>query len=438
MGRRTILHVDMDAFFVSVELLDHPELRGRPVVVGGSGPRGVVAAASYEARAFGVFSAMPGARARRLCPDAVFLPGRYERYQENSAEVMAIFGSFTPLVEPISLDEAFLDVTGARRLHGDGETIGHSIRARVAEEVHLTCSVGVAPVKFVAKLASEAAKPRAAPSGPITGAGVFEVGDSGLLAFLHPLPVQALWGVGPATLKRLERLGVVTVGDLACLPVDLVRSAVGDAAGRHLHGLANGRDERDVVADRRAKTISHEETYPTDLVDPAVIDREALRLSEAVASRLRKGGVAGRTITVKVRFGDFSTVTRSTTRPSPTDSPSEIVAAARTLLGAVDPSAGVRLLGVGVSGFDGERARQLAFDLDGASAVVAGASGTSPSTPVDVLDRAAAERAVDEIRQRFGDASIGPAALLDDGELRLRRRVSAPWGPAAADDEAPA
>jgi len=419
----------MDAFFVSVELLDHPELRGRPVVVGGSGPRGVVAAASYEARAYGVFSAMAGARARRLCPEAIFLPGRYARYQEVSEQVMAIFASFTPLVEPISLDEAFLDVTGSRRLHGDGQTIGRAIRTRVADDLHLTCSVGVASVKFVAKLASEQAKPKASPTGPRPGRGVVEVADDDLANFLHPLPVQVLWGVGPATLRRLERLGVATVGDLARLPLDAVRSSVGDAAGRHLHALANGHDERDVVPDRRAKSVGHEETYAVDLVEPAAVDREALRLSDAVASRLRKGGVAGRTVTVKVRFGDFSTITRSATSPTSTDSPSEIVGTARMLLAEVDPSAGIRLLGISVSGLDGGSAHQLAFDLDATS----DQAGSSSASAVDVLDRAAAERAVDEIRERFGDDAIGPAALLDDGELRLRRRASAPWGPAAVD-----
>ena len=322
--QRSILHVDMDAFFVSVELLDRPDLRGRPVVVGGSGRRGVVAAASYEARAFGVHSAMPSLRARRLCPDAVFLDGRYHRYEEVSRRVMAIFRSFTPLVEPISLDEAFLDVTGARRLHGDGRTIGRAIRRRVRDEEGLDCSVGVAPVKFVAKLASQAAKPTVAAGRPRPGIGVLEVADGEVTTFLHPKPVRSLWGVGPATLARLERLGVATIADLAALDADVVRRALGDAAGGHLHALANGIDDRGVEPDRPVRSVSHEQTYAEDLVAAADLDREALRLADGVASRLRAADQTGRTVSVKVRFSDFRTITRSTTLADPVDGASAI------------------------------------------------------------------------------------------------------------------
>jgi DNA polymerase-4 len=406
-----ILHVDMDAFFVSVELLDQPELRGRPVIVGGAGDRGVVAAASYEARAFGVFSAMPSVRARRLCPQAVFLPGRHARYGEVSSRVMAIFGSFTPLVEPISLDEAFLDVRRSRRLHGPAPDIARWIRARVLDEEGLTCSVGVAPSKFVAKLASEAAKPRASVHGPQPGLGVKIVAPDEVLGFLHPLPVQALWGVGPATLERLGRIGIATVGDLAAMTLPTLTGALGDAAGRHLHALANGIDDRAVEPERQAKSIGHEETFPRDHHSLRTLERELVRLADSVGARLRAHGLAGRTITLKVRFHDFRTITRSTTLAGPTDSSHAVVTAAKQLLGGIDPSPGVRLIGVSVSGLVEGAARQLSLDDP---------SGGSWED---------ADEAVDAIRARFGSRSIGPATLAGSGGLRLRLDDDQPWGP---------
>ncbi|MEL7209839.1 MAG: DNA polymerase IV, partial [Actinomycetota bacterium] len=357
-----ILHVDMDAFFVSVELLERPELRGRPVVVGGTGGRGVVASASYEARAHGVHSAQPTAQARRRCPDAVFLSGRHDRYAEVSRRIMAVFGRFTPLVEPLSLDEAFLDVRGARRLFGSGPRIASRIREAVSEEEGLSCSVGVASTKFVAKLASEEAKPVAHPQGPIPGPGVFVVEPGRELDFLHPLPVRSLWGVGPRTHQKLERLAVRTVGDLAALPLDVLRRSVGDAAGRHLHALAHGEDERAVVPGQRAKSIGHEETFAADLTERHDLDRELVRLADGVAMRLRSAGMAARTIVLKVRFGDFTTITRSTTLADPVDSGRSIWTEARALLDRVDPTQGVRLLGISGTGLDPAATRQLTFE----------------------------------------------------------------------------
>ncbi|MCD9622459.1 DNA polymerase IV [Rhabdothermincola sp. EGI L10124] len=413
--RPTILHVDMDAFFVSVELLDRPELRGRPVVVGGQGERGVVAAASYEARAFGVHSAMPSVRARRLCPHAVFLAGRHARYAEVSAEVMTIFRQVTPLVEPLSLDEAFLDVAGAERRMGPAPTIAARLRARVLDEVGLTCSVGVAATKFVAKLATEDAKPGVSEAGPVLGDGVRVVAPGDTLAFLHPLPVRALWGVGPATLNRLGRLGIVTVGDLAATDRGMLVGALGRAQGQHLHDLANGLDPRPVVADRRPKSIGHEETFARDLHRRGELERELTGLSDAVAARLRAHGVAGRTITIKVRFGDFHTITRSTTLDGPVDDASAVRRAARGLLDGVDPAPGVRLLGVSVSGLGPGGIRQLSLD--------------------DAVDErvgwAGASRTVDEIRARFGADAIGPAALARPDGLDVKGPGRQQWGPGA-------
>src|SRR4051812_28193627 len=251
----------MDAFFVSVELRRRPELRGKPVVVGGTGPRGVVAAASYEARQFGVHSALPSAVARRRCPHAVFLAGDHALYSEVSAQVHAIFVRYTPLVEPLALDEAFLDVSGATRLFGDGTLIATRIRADVSDELQLGCSVGVAPNKFLAKLASVAAKPRATPDRITPGRGVVEVVPGHELEFLHALPVNRLWGVGPVTFSRLERLGIRTVGHLAALDQRTLIGALGQGQAAHLHALAWGRDDRPVETIREAKSIGHEETY---------------------------------------------------------------------------------------------------------------------------------------------------------------------------------
>ena len=407
---RTILHVDMDAFFVSVELLRRPELRGQPVVVGGRGARGVVAAASYEARAFGVFSAMPSVRAVRLCPHAVFLGGDHTTYAAVSGRVMAIFQEFTPLVEPLSLDEAFLDVSGARRLHGDGATIARRIRELVLEREGLECSVGVAPSKFIAKLASGRAKPAASPDGPVPGAGVVEVRPGEETRFLHPLPVSALWGVGPVTLERLRRLGVSTIGTLAALDQKVVIDALGRGAGLQLHRLANGEDDRPVTPDLAPKSISHEETFESDLVDPARLGRELVRQADAVASRLRRQGMKGRTVTVKVRFGDFRTITRSITLSASVDTGPAIARPAKSLLAGIDTAPGVRLLGVAIAGLATDEPEQLSFDHPG-------------------RDWDEASRAVDEIRQRYGDTAIGPAAAAGPDGIDLVRRGAQQWGP---------
>lgn len=411
-ARLPILHVDMDAFFVSVELLDDPALRGRPVVVGGAGDRGVVAAASYEARAYGISSAMPSARARRLCPHALFLRGRYARYAEVSAHVFDVFRSFTPLVEGVSLDEAFLDVSGAHRLFGDSPTIARALRARVLDDVGLTCSVGVAPRKLTAKLASEEAKPRASLDGPVLGSGVHLVPEEQELDFLHALPVRALWGVGPATAARLERLAVRSVGDLAAIPVATLEATLGRGAGRHLHDLAWARDHRRVVPETSAKSVGHEETYAFDHVSHDTLERELVRLSDATATRLRAAGLAGRTVQVKIRFGDLRTITRSTTVAQPLDTGVALARAAGPLLLGEDVTGGVRLLGVSVSQLAPSATRQLSLEDQGSSSW------------------ADATRAIDDVRGRYGPTAVVPATLVARGAgTRVKARGDQQWGP---------
>ena len=447
-GDKVILHVDMDSFFASVEVRDDPSLAGRPVIVGGSGRRGVVAACTYEARMFGVHSAMPSSVARRLCPDAVFLDGRFHRYVEESERLHAVLASYTPLVEGISLDEAFLDVSGAVHLFGSGVTMGHQIRERVRDEMQLGCAVGVGRSKLMAKLASKAAKPRASRSGIEPGPGVVEVPAEGELDFLHPLPVRALWGIGPVTEKRLLALGVTTVGELAEMAPDALERYLGVAAGRHLSELSRGIDDRPVVPEQEAKSIGHEETFASDLWDLDDLHRRLQRMVDASATVLRRAERAARTVTVKLRFGDFTQVTRSHTLDGPVDATPAIGAVADALLESVDLSRGVRLLGVSLSGLvDPGEGTQLRLDLDTQSSGVvadgAPATGDRPdagAAPSGVRDASReAERlqqswgsvtsAVDAIRSRYGGSAVGPASLVTPEGIKVRQRGEAQWGP---------
>ncbi|MFD5866860.1 DNA polymerase IV [Agromyces sp. NPDC127015] len=386
-----ILHVDMDAFFVSVELLRRPELRGKPVLVGGTAGRGVVSAASYEARRYGVNSAMPMSVALQRCPNAIVLRGDYASYSRYSKQVMKIFEEVTPLVEPLSIDEAFLDVSGARRLHGSPAEIAWAIRERVRSETGLTCSIGVAATKYVAKVASSRAKPD----------GMLVVPAAETLAFLHPLPVSALWGVGRVTEESLTRLGLRTVGDVAEMPADALQRAVGPALASRLTRLANGIDPRDVETARSEKSIGHEVTFGHDLTDPTQIRRELLRLSDDVAVRLRRAGVVGRTVVLKLRYGDFRTVTRSRTLGEPTDVARRIYDEASAALGElVGDGARIRLIGV--------RAEQLRPSGGGAAL-------WDPDE-----EWRGAERAVDEVTARFGRGAVRPAALVRPREAAAR------------------
>jgi DNA polymerase-4 len=384
-----ILHADMDAFYASVEIRDRPELAGQPVIVGSPSGRSVVLSASYEARKFGVRSAMPATRARRLCPQAVFISPRRSVYSEVSKQVMAVFRSVTPLVEPLALDEAFLDVAGAQRRLGSPAWIGAAIRRQVEAEQGVTCSVGVAPSKFVAKIASARCKPD----------GMLIVPQDGVLDFLHPLPVSALWGVGERTGETLARLGLRTVGDIAHAPLATLQHNLGGAVGSHLSALAWGRDHRAVTPHAPDKSIGAEETFSTDVSDPDVIRRELLRLSERTARSLREAGCVARTVTVKLRLANFTTITRSRTLPEPTDLARKIYAVACALHegSGLDRRARLRLVGVRATGLApaAAAATQLAF-------------GDRPTGWRE------AEQAMDRIAARFGTGTVRPAALVED------------------------
>jgi DNA polymerase-4 len=379
----TILHVDMDAFYASVAERDDPSLRGKAVVVG-AGARGVVLSANYAARKYGIRAAMPVGRAKRMAPHAVFVTPDHQRYSEVSAKVMEIFDSFTPLVEPISLDEAFLDVTGARKLLGTGREIAVEIRRQVEASEGITCSVGIAPSKFIAKLASGHCKPN----------GILEIPADRILNFLHPLPVTAIWGVGPKTAETLERLGLRTVADIANLPRATLIRALGQASGASLYELAWGRDYRDVTPNEPDKSISAAETFAQDIDDPEEILQEFLRLTEKAAARLRENGSYAKTISIKVRFADFSTISRSKTLPLPIDSTHDIYEIAKTLYLALN--------------LDRARLRLVGISLD----------NLSEAAPEQLLLGARekgwreADSAIDRAKLRFGGGSVRPGRLI--------------------------
>jgi DNA polymerase-4 len=383
----TILHVDMDAFFASVAERDNPELKGKAVVIG-MGARGVVSAANYEARKFGIHSAMPVGRARRLAPHAIFLPVDMARYQEVSEHVMEIFHTFTPWVEPISLDEAFLDVTGSQKLLGTGREIAVAIRKKVEEQEGITCSVGIAPSKFIAKLASANCKPN----------GMLEITSDRILTFLHPLPIQAMWGVGPKTAEVLERLGLRTIEDIAKLPRATLIRALGEANGASLYELAWGRDYRDVTPEEPDRSISAAETFAQDLDNPEEILTEFLRLTERATARLRDRDLFAKTISIKVRFADFSTINRSKTLPLPIDSTHDVYEVVKGLYQALRiERARLRLVGVSLENLSEGAPHQMMLGER-------------------EVGWRQAEGAMDQARARFGKGSVRPARLISASE----------------------
>lgn len=379
----SIIHCDMDAFYASVAELDDPSLRGKAVVVG-AGIRGVVLSANYAARKYGIRAAMPVGRAKRMAPNAIFVSPDHHRYSEISSKVMDIFASFTPYVEPLSLDEAFLDITGAQRLLGTPREIGQAIRKRVHDECGITCSVGIAPNKFIAKLASGHCKPN----------GLLEIKEDRIITFLHPLPVSDLWGVGPKTAEHLERLGLKTVRDIAHTPLDTLKRALGDATGEHLYELSWGRDERDVIPDEPDQSISAAETFSYDIEDPELILQEYLRLTERASARLRERDLFAKTISIKVRFADFSTITRSKTLPLPISSTQEIYAVVKDLYKALKlERARLRLVGVSLENLREDAPQQLML-------------GQREKGWRE------AESAIDRASARFGEKTVRPARLF--------------------------
>ena len=379
-----ILHVDLDAFYASVEVLKDPSLAGKPVVVGSAAARGVVMSASYEARARGLRSAMPSVRARRLCPEVVFVPPDFPSYVAYSNRFREVLLAHSPAVEPIALDEAFVDVRGAMMLFGTPPQVAARIRAAVREELALTASVGVGPNKFVAKLASTRAKPD----------GLLVVPSDEVLSFLHPLPVDAVWGIGEKTAATLGRLGIRTVEELARTPPVILERVLGDGHAHDLLELAHGRDGRQVVPFEAPKSVSHEETYPRDLDGDEEVLREILSLSHRVAARLRAEGYRARTVTLKLRLPSFSTLTRSRTLPEATDTAADVYHVARQLLLRLPPGRRrFRLIGVAGSGLEPAGAEQVSLVREGRWRD--------------------AERALDRVTGRFGRGTALPAALLD-------------------------
>lgn len=384
---RVILHADMDAFYASVEQHDNPELKGKAVIVGGASARGVVAAASYEARRFGVRSAMPGTEARRRCPDGIFLKPRMARYQEVSRQVFAIMRDITPLVEGLSLDEAFLDISGSIRQYGSARAVGEALRDRVRETTGLAISIGIAPNKFVAKIASDIDKPQ----------GFVVVEPNEVHPFLDPLPVQRLWGIGPKTLPRLTQAGFETFRDIRLAGGGKLEAVLGRQAERYRQ-LAAGDDDRPVKPERDDKSISHEQTYSEDLVSLAELEREILLQSEKVAARLRKNQLAARTLTLKIRERDFTTHSRSISMRPATQDTRALADKGRELIRrwwSEHPGARIRLLGVGSSNF--ETASQL---------------GLFDSAPAGKNMRL--DKLVDAVREKFGATAVRRGRLLGD------------------------
>lgn len=402
---RVILHLDMDAFFASVEQRDRPELRGKPVIIGGLGGRGVVSTCSYEARRFGVRSAMPVQQARRLCPDGIYLPPDMSRYAAVSRQMIAILSRYTPLLEKLSVDEAFLDVTGSRLLFGDGVTIARRLKAEIREELGLTASVGVSYNKFLAKLASDLEKPN----------GLVVLTQADLASRVHPLPVTRLWGVGKKSAEQLERLHLRTIGDVAQMDVDKMRRYLGSMAD-HLHALAHGRDDRPVETGREAKSVGQETTFAQDVRDLALLERTLLAQVETVARRLRQQGVEGRTVTLKLRYSPFQTITRSHTLPTATALEKPLYDTVKGLLhkcGLTSRDA-IRLIGVTVGSLvpEGTASPPAEAETTQQLSLFEEAPAAPKAPPPHDPRQQQLTKAVDRLKDKFGEGILTRARLV--------------------------
>jgi DNA polymerase IV len=422
-----ILHIDLDAFFASVEVLDDPTLRGQPVAVGGGGARGVVASANYEARRFGVYSAMPSVVALRKCPHLVILPGRFDRYEEYSQRFQAIVGDLTPVYEPLGLDELFADLRSLHRLGIRPLAAAAQLRARVRDELGINSGVGLGTNKLFAKLASKRAKPHVVDGRLIEGPGVYFVSRTEQDDWLAELPVRALWGVGPATGERLSRLGVTTIRELSDLEESTLRYQFGPSLAHALYEMARGRDDRPVIANRATKSIGHEVTFAVSLTTPEQVDDKARHHAAVVARALRGSDQVANTVTVIVRFDDLTSVTRSQTLSFGLDDDAALGVVAAALADAVDARGPVRLLGVHVSSLRPREGSQLqlSFNLDDAGAV-------ADATRALQAGRAALNDAVDDLRRRYGRSVIGQGADFATGEVDVAvQRGAHAFGPDA-------
>ena len=422
--RPAILLVDMDSFFASVEVRERPELRGKPVLVGGNGSRGVVASCTYEARRFGIHSAMPMVTALRLCPTAIVLPGNMQRYSLVSQQIHKIFSDVTPLVEPLALDEAFLDVTGSQALLGSPFHIAHEIRRRIHEELALHCAVGVGNSKLIAKLASKEAKPRIEHGQVVPGAGVVVVMPEEIEHFLAQFDVRALFGVGPATARELERLGIERVTELAAMDPELLVRHLGRSHAYGLVNLARGIDDRPVVADQASKSIGHEETFVEDVFEKDVLVERLRRQAVAVADALKSAGRRGRTISVKMKDPSFRIRSRSQSLLSGVDDHVALFEVACALLDLFDLTEGVRLIGISVSGLeDASDPVQLRLD-------VTSDEDAASQKALDLQqERAQLEDTIADIRERFGRHALGAASSLGGSGLAVPAQRDQPFGP---------